>query len=572
MTCLMVTSSWFLFDVVTILMLKNVGTGIQEGNLDYVYTIVLGYSILFVVFYIWKPLMRNRTWVKYRETYDKDIFVRNLKKYVSLNNTSIERLWTWRVYSIVFDGLKNWSDILLELFISVPEIIIKLWVALYIVFALWSIYWFIFLAMLVFAIITMRFLNKKTQYRRWERKILSIQYNRMIVRIIMNKFEIMQSNKWEQEWRKLESLYWDFYKINKSVNTPQFWTFNVWLLVVQLLTVIFLRVAYFQASQWVFDFGLFAALSALTWYLVQMMLAFAERMKKISQYITHVEKLWELFDTTPKVIWYKEWELFIYKKGVFELNNLTYWYSKENAIFNNFSLTIQWWRKTALVGVSWSWKSTLVKLLSWYIAPDSGSILVDSQDLSKVSLKSYYPHIGYLTQEPSVFDGTIRENLLYAVDEATEKQLQEAVKLANCEFIYDLSDGLESEIWERGVRLSGGQKQRLAIAKIFLKNPKIILLDEPTSALDSFSEELITQAMHSLFENRTVIIIAHRLQTVKEADDIILLGAQSSRCETPIVKNHKENSSSQVLERGTHEELVALWGQYAKMLEVQTWF
>lgn len=559
MTCLLVASSWFLFDVVTILVLKHVGTGIQKGNLEYVYSIVLWYSILFVVFYIWKPLMKNKTRVKYRETFDKDIFVRHLKQYVSLDNTTIERLWTWRVYSIVFDGLKNWTDILLEFFVSVPELIIKLSIAIYIVFALWTLYGVVFLLMLAGAIIVMRFLNKKTQYWRWKRKVLSIQYNRMIVRMIMNKFEIMQSNKWFEEWERLKGMYTDFYEIDQKLNTPQFWTFNVGLIVVQLLTVVILWVSYFHASAGIFDFWLFAALSALTGYLVQMMLSFAHRMKSISQYMTHVEKLWEFFDSTPQVIWYEEWNWFSYKKGVFELQGLTYWYSKEVPIFRGFSLTLQWGKKTALVWISWSWKSTLVKLLSWYIAPDSGKILVDWQDLNEVSLKSYYPHIGYLTQEPSVFDGTIKENLLYAVDKATEEQLNEAITLANCQFVYDLQDWLDTEIWERGVRLSGGERQRLAIAKIFLKNPKIILLDEPTSALDSFSEEAITQAMHSLFKNRTVIIIAHRLQTVKEADDIILLGMSSG-------------SGSQVLERGTHEELVVLWWEYARMLEVQTWF
>lgn len=126
--------------------------------------------------------------------------------------------------------------------------------------------------------------------------------------------------------------------------------------------------------------------------------------------------------------------------------------------------------------------------------------------------------------------------------------------MAKCEFIYDLPQWVDTEIGERGIRLSGGQRQRLAIAKIFLKDPEIIILDEPTSALDSFSEEAITEAMHNLFENRTVIIIAHRLQTVKHADDIIVL-------------DHGE-----VVERGTHHELVSQSGSYATMLELQSGF
>jgi len=129
-----------------------------------------------------------------------------------------------------------------------------------------------------------------------------------------------------------------------------------------------------------------------------------------------------------------------------------------------------------------------------------------------------------------------------------------AIKYAKCEFVYDFADGLDTEIGERWIMLSGGQRQRLAIAKIFIKDPEIIILDEPTSALDSFSEEWITEAMHNLFDGRTVIIIAHRLQTVKQADDIILL------------------DQGKVVERGTHDELVKKCGQYAKMLELQSWF
>jgi len=141
-------------------------------------------------------------------------------------------------------------------------------------------------------------------------------------------------------------------------------------------------------------------------------------------------------------------------------------------------------------------------------------------------LQSYYGHIGYLTQDPLVFDGTIRENLLYALTTVpSDTHIQKILQAAKCAFIFDLPHTLDTEIGERGIRLSGGQRQRLAIAKIMLKNPEIIILDEPTSALDSFAEQEVSEAMNNLFTNRTVIIIAHRLQTVKHADDIILLGS-----------------------------------------------
>ena len=169
-----------------------------------------------------------------------------------------------------------------------------------------------------------------------------------------------------------------------------------------------------------------------------------------------------------------------------------------------------------------------------------------------------YKHIWYLTQEPSVFDGSIKENLLYGMWE--EKDIQEEWKIhqaildAKCEFIYDFKEWLETQIWERWVRLSGWQKQRLAIAKLFLKNPEIIILDEPTSALDSFSEEAIRESFEKLFVWKTVFIIAHRLQTVKTADDIIVF------------------EWWKVIERGNHEELLWQNWYYKKMLELQSGF
>jgi len=160
-----------------------------------------------------------------------------------------------------------------------------------------------------------------------------------------------------------------------------------------------------------------------------------------------------------------------------------------------------------------------------------------------------------LTQEPSVFDGSVLENLTYAINRKLKKwELEEVIKQANCEFIYDLQDSLETQIWEKWVRLSWWQKQRLAIAKIMLKNPKIIILDEPTSALDSFSEEQITKAMNNLFVWRTVIVIAHRLQTVRHAHNIFVM------------------ENSQIKESWTHEDLIKKWWIYSKMLELQSGF
>lgn len=232
---------------------------------------------------------------------------------------------------------------------------------------------------------------------------------------------------------------------------------------------------------------------------------------------------------------------------------------EKKMVLKDFSLKIKSGSKVALVGRSGSGKTTIAKLISGYMQPTAGTVFVDGQDLSEVSLKSYYKYIGYLTQEPMVFDGSVRDNLLYAVSyedlrSITEEKIKDALEKAQCGFILSMKDGLETQIGEKGIRLSGGERQRLAIAKLILKNPEIIILDEPTSALDSFSEESVTLALNELFKGRTVVIIAHRLQTVKKADEIIVL------------------EEGEIKERGNHNELISKNGVYAKMLEMQSGF
>jgi ABC-type multidrug transport system fused ATPase/permease subunit len=242
-----------------------------------------------------------------------------------------------------------------------------------------------------------------------------------------------------------------------------------------------------------------------------------------------IDRFFDIVDNIPLIENDKNLPKFEYRAGIIELKNLSFAYESSKEIFKHFSLLLEGGKRYAFVGPSGGGKTTLIKLIAGYIHTTAGSVNIDGQNLSKISLQSYYRHIGYLTQEPNVFDGKILENLTYALPEEELKsdrlpaRIDEVIKLAKCEFVYEFEHGLETEIGERGIKLSGGQKQRLAIAKIMLKNPEIILLDEPTSALDSINEESITEALHNLFQGRTVVIVAHRLQTVKQADTIFYI-------------------------------------------------
>lgn len=335
-------------------------------------------------------------------------------------------------------------------------------------------------------------------------------------------------------------------------------------LIIRVALYIFIADAIFQKTGiTVADFGIFIAIISFT---EKALNEFFHLLRDMLRNFAYVETLWSTFDSLLPIRWYEEGAPFTQKNLPINIHSLSYTYT-DTPIFQNFSLTIEKWKKTALVGASGGGKTTLMKLIAGYLHPDEWYISVLWNRLDQTALKTYYPHIGYLTQEPGVFDATIRENLMSSIRDSedddfsknttkntTQKKLTHALKLAHCDFVFDLEKWMDTEIGERGVRLSWWQKQRLAIAKIFLKDPEIILLDEPTSALDSFSEEQITKALDTLFKDRTVIIIAHRLQTVKKADDIIVI------------------EWWKIEERWTHEELIAKWWIYHKMLELQSGF
>jgi len=206
----------------------------------------------------------------------------------------------------------------------------------------------------------------------------------------------------------------------------------------------------------------------------------------------------------------------------------------------------------ALVGPSGAGKTTLTYLLPRLYDPTRGRIFIDGHDLRDVTLDSIAAQIGMVTQESNLFHDTIRTNLLYAKSDATQAELEEACKAANIhDFIHDLPDGYNTVVGERGYRLSGGEKQRIALARVILKDPRILVLDEATSSLDSESEALIQEALKRVMRGRTSIVIAHRLSTILAADMILVV------------------DRGQIVERGTHKELLALGGLYAHLYRTQ---
>ena len=241
-------------------------------------------------------------------------------------------------------------------------------------------------------------------------------------------------------------------------------------------------------------------------------------------------------------------------EGNIEFRNVNYAYNDSQEVLKNVNLTIQKGCKLALVGPSGGGKTTLCHLLPnfYKLGKDDGSILIDGKDIRQLTLESVRRNIGIVQQDVFLFVGTIRDNILYGRPDASFEEVQEAAKRANIhDYIMSLENGYDTEIGERGVKLSGGQKQRLSIARVFLKDPAILILDEATSALDNTTEVLIQHALDELCKGRTTLVVAHRLSTIRNADEIAVV------------------IDGQIRERGTHEELIAQDGTYKKLYSLQ---
>ena len=234
--------------------------------------------------------------------------------------------------------------------------------------------------------------------------------------------------------------------------------------------------------------------------------------------------------------------------GEIEFRGVTYGYDESRPVLHDVNLKIGKGKTFALVGPSGGGKTTICHLIPHFYNVEKGEILIDGKEIHDITLASLRRNIGIVQQDIYLFNASVRENILYGKLDATEEEVIEAAKRANIhDYIMSLEDGYDTVIGERGIRLSGGQKQRLCIARVFLKNPPILILDEATSALDNTTEILIQEALDELCVGRTTIVVAHRLSTIKNADEIAVI------------------SDGKITEQGTHDALVNLGGLYAKL-------
>ncbi len=299
------------------------------------------------------------------------------------------------------------------------------------------------------------------------------------------------------------------------------------------------------------DFGDYSAFIVSVNLFISPVMTLINFMEQYQTGVTGFERFVEIMDEkpeedTPGAVDIGEVE------GDVELRHVSYRYEDSNPVLNDLSLKVKKGQTYALVGPSGGGKTTICHLIPHFYDCVEGEILIDGKELHTVTLSSVRRNIGIVQQDIYLFNASIRDNILYGRLDATEEEVIEAAKRANIhDYIMTLENGYETVIGERGVRLSGGQKQRLSIARVFLKNPPILILDEATSALDNTTEILIQQALDELCKGRTTIVVAHRLSTIKHADEIAVI------------------ADGKIVEQGNHEKLMANGGMYAELYSLQ---
>ena len=322
-----------------------------------------------------------------------------------------------------------------------------------------------------------------------------------------------------------------------------------------LLIVLEVGIFYFAVRLWIkgiLTVGDFVLIQSYIITVIMMVWDFGKIIMRIYEHLAEAEEMTLILDMPHEIKDIKDAPELKIESGKIIFKNVDFAYENGDKVIRKFNLEIEPNQKTALVGLSGSGKSTLVKLLLRLHDIQSGEILIDGQNIAKISQNSLRETISLVPQDPILFHRSLMENIRYGRFEATDEEVIAASKLAHCdEFISKLSKGYGTFVGERGIKLSGGERQRVAIARAILRNSPILILDEATSSLDSESEKYIQEALDKLTKDKTVIVIAHRLSTIKEVDRIVVL------------------SKGKIIEDGDHEKLIKKDGVYSKLWKIQ---
>lgn len=323
-----------------------------------------------------------------------------------------------------------------------------------------------------------------------------------------------------------------------------------------LMVVLEVSIFYFAIRLWnkdIITVGDFVLIQSYILVVVMRVWDFGKVIRRIYERLAEAEEMTEILKTPHEITDIVGVSDLVVEKGKIEFNGVVFNYGRKRKLIDKFDLVINPNERVALIGPSGAGKTTIVKLLLRMYDIKDGQIMIDGQDISKITQESLWKNISLVPQDPILFHRTLMENIRYGKQDATDVEVIEAAKLAHChEFISKLEKGYDTYVGERGIKLSGGERQRVAIARAILRNAPILIMDEATSSLDSESESYIQDALQDLMKNKTVIVIAHRLSTIKNSDRIIVV------------------DKGKIAEEGSHQDLIGKdKGIYKKLWEMQ---
>jgi ATP-binding cassette subfamily B protein len=393
-----------------------------------------------------------------------------------------------------------------------------------------------------------------TQWRLQFRRRMNAADNAVSTKLVdslLNFETVKYFNNEEHEYRRLfESL--DQYEIESIKNQYTLSYLNIAQTIVIMTGItIMLVMSAFDIRAGSLTIGGFVVINAYMLQLYQPLNFFGTVYREIRQSLTDMENLFTLWEEKPNLT---DSEIALQKteEASIRFENVSFDYDARRTIIKNISFEVPNGKKVALVGPTGAGKSTISRLLFRFYDPKEGTVFVNNQNIKDISQQSLRKMIGVVPQDTVLFNDTIYYNISYGNPEASEEQIYEAAKSADIHnFVMNLPDGYQTIVGERGLKLSGGEKQRVAIARAILKNPSIFFFDEATSALDSTTEKEIQKNLQTISQNRTTLVIAHRLSTAADADEILVL------------------EQGQITERGTHDELLSRNGKYAEMWNKQ---
>ena len=441
--------------------------------------------------------------------------------------------WTWSQFQSVFFFLKDFSGnvlqliliLILLLFIDVRMTLISLSLLPVI-----TIIWIYF---------NSRTINRQQELNKTYDKIFWKRWD-FFSNFLLSKTLGLEKT-FEKSWKDLtEEAYQTQYGISKSWAILSIYT----TIIVDISNLLVIWFGSYFVINWSLEFYklfLFYAYLNYVYFPLSFIFSSFERIQRIiSEAKTYYKEFWDM-----KVEDLESWEFIEKIEWNIEFKNVVY--TEEKNILNNLNLSIKKWETVAFVWNTWAGKSTIISLILKLWDNKSWEILIDSKNILKISKNSIRKHIWVVNQDVSLFNDTLRQNMLYAKKDASEKEIFEALEKAEAHFVKKMKDWLDTVIWERWMKLSWWEKQRIAIARLFLKNPEILILDEATSALDNKTEKLVQKALEKLMKGKTSIVIAHRLSTIQNADKIFFL------------------ENWEIKESGTYEELIVKNGKFAEL-------